>query len=131
MKHIKTFSEKIINENIMYDYMFKRNPDDKHNIFMSKIQDQIENMSKEKKVEFIEKLISEKQKSKGRLWIFSIIPLVASYFIFPVAAPYLFFTYIIVTFFTESPLDDLKEYKKTLIELRDGLKDEIDKTKES
>ncbi len=92
-KHVKSFTEHNENKNLNISDVSDSNFNESllssidsylngkiTNKYLDNIKNKIDSMSKEKKILFIEKLISEKKKQQGRNWLYFIIPIIISFF---------------------------------------------------
>ena len=119
MKHVKTF-EAMVSEN-----MFTR----KESPWMENIKDQVESMSNDEKINFVEDLLEKKKKYRGRLWLYALVPFIGSLFL-PNSnvTSGLLVAYFVIGFFLEDKQYQLSTYRDELLSIKDELKDEIDKT---
>lgn len=133
MKKIKNFENFEIDDNRIDESVFlsidKWLRDKISNKYLKKIKDEIDSMSNEEKISFINKIIAEKKKQQGRNWLYFIIPIIITSFSFGfiVTSP-LLVSHFVIQYINMTKTDVIDEYKHKvhLEEIEDEFEKELD-----
>lgn len=120
MKYIQTFDENI-NESF-----FSKIKIAKESRWIKHIKEKIKDKTTEEKLDFVQKLIDKKQKLRGRLLLYSIIPLIASWLYLPnTISSWFLIVYFVIAYLLDDMKGQLGNLKHDLMNIKDNIEKEI------